>query len=159
MGDDVPDTPSGATAGWRGLVLAALLGCALGVGGFTFRYAEGLSYLSDDPASCRNCHVMREVYDAWTRSSHQGVAVCNDCHTPHTFLAKWVVKGINGWNHSFAFTSGRFPDPIRIRALNVEVTQANCIECHEVLVSETLAAAGQPPVLCTGCHGSVGHRN
>ena len=31
------------------LVLAVLAGLLLGVGGFTFLYAEGFSYMSDDP--------------------------------------------------------------------------------------------------------------
>src|SRR5688572_4969968 len=43
--------------GWRiagmtvsGLALALLIGTALGTGGYTAWYAEGFSYLSDDPA-------------------------------------------------------------------------------------------------------------
>ena len=44
---------------------AASFGLAVGVGGATFRYAEGLSYLSTDPAACANCHIMQPQYDAW----------------------------------------------------------------------------------------------
>src|SRR5688572_23773077 len=36
---------------------AIAIGAAAGVGGFTFVYAEGASYLTDDPAACANCHV------------------------------------------------------------------------------------------------------
>jgi cytochrome c nitrite reductase small subunit len=136
-----------------------MLGSALGVGAFTFNHAQGSSYLSDDPAACRNCHIMRQVYEAWSRSSHQAVATCNDCHTPHAFLGKWFVKGLNGWNHSLAFTTGSFPEPIRIRPFNIRITQGNCLECHAVLVSDITAPSGEPPALCTDCHGSVGHRN
>ena len=35
------------------IVLAVLLGLLAGIGGFTFLYAEGLSYLSADPAGVR----------------------------------------------------------------------------------------------------------
>ena len=46
------------------LVLAVLLGILAGVGGYTFVYAEGLSYMSNDPKVCVNCHIMQPQYDA-----------------------------------------------------------------------------------------------
>ena len=33
-----------------------------------------------------------------------GDATCVDCHLPAAGLAKWWAKGMNGWNHSKAFT-------------------------------------------------------
>jgi cytochrome c nitrite reductase small subunit len=64
-------------------VAAVLLsGAALGLGSYTFVYATGWSYLTNDAAACANCHVMREQHDGWTSSSHRSVAVCNDCHVP-----------------------------------------------------------------------------
>ena len=77
-----------------------LIGGIVGLGAFTFVYAEGSSYLSNDPQACVNCHVMDDVFDRWSHGSHKAVAVCNDCHTPHTPAAKWMVKGLNGVNHS-----------------------------------------------------------
>src|SRR5262249_39642603 len=64
------------------LVLAIALGVVLGLGGFTFRYAEGLSYFSTDPKACANCHIMRRQYDGWQKASHHGAATCADCHLP-----------------------------------------------------------------------------
>ena len=61
-------TPSRGIVRWA--LLAAGLGGLIGVGAYTFVYADGGSYLSDDPASCINCHVMQPHYDAWARSSH-----------------------------------------------------------------------------------------
>jgi cytochrome c nitrite reductase small subunit len=52
-----------------GVALAVSLGVAAGVGGFTFVYAKGASYLTNDPAACANCHVMEEHYSGWVRSS------------------------------------------------------------------------------------------
>jgi hypothetical protein len=46
---------------WLGLLLAGAAGGVFGLGGYTFVYAEGGSYFSDDPRACVNCHVMREV--------------------------------------------------------------------------------------------------
>ena len=40
------------------------------------------------------------------RASHHAVATCNDCHTPHNLVGKYVVKARNGFWHSFYFTTG-----------------------------------------------------
>src|SRR5512141_451430 len=88
---------------WIWLALAGMAGGVAGLGGFTFSYANGLSYLSNDPRACVNCHVMRDVYDGWSHGSHKAVAVCNDCHTPHDIIGKYAVKALNGFRHSAAF--------------------------------------------------------
>jgi cytochrome c nitrite reductase small subunit len=139
--------------------LAAVVGVALGIGGYTFVYAKGASYLTNDPAACVNCHIMREQYDGWIAGSHRAVAVCNDCHAPHgSIVAKYAVKAENGFWHSFAFTSGRFHEPIRIRAQNRAVTESACRYCHGEIV-EAIAGHAAPPgeVECIRCHASVGH--
>ena len=68
--------------GYRWVVLGLAIGIAAGVGAYTFAYAKGWSYLTDNAAACANCHVMQEQYDGWLKSSHRSAAVCNDC--PHT---------------------------------------------------------------------------
>jgi cytochrome c nitrite reductase small subunit len=138
--------------------LSGLFGGILGLGAFTFVYAEGFSYVSDDPAACVNCHVMRDVYEGWNRGSHKAFAACNDCHTPHRFPDKYLVKGLNGWNHSVAFTTGAFPEPIRITPLNRSVALENCLYCHGEFVSDISHAAGPDPTNCLACHAGVGHR-
>jgi cytochrome c nitrite reductase small subunit len=142
---------------WSWLLLAGLFGGVIGLGSFTFVYAEGASYFSNDPQACVNCHIMRDVYDGWNHGSHKAVAVCNDCHTPHTFFAKYAVKGINGWNHSVAFTTGDFPEPLRITELNREVTQASCLYCHGDLVVAISHEGSDDPTDCLSCHSGVGH--
>ena len=77
---------------WAMLAAALMAGVALGLGLFTFGYAEGLSYFSSDPQACINCHAMQDQWDGWNHSSHRNVATCNDCHTPHRFPDKWIVK-------------------------------------------------------------------
>ena len=127
-------TGSPAKHGLRGRMIGIAIGVALGlaggIGGFTFVYARGASYLTNDPAACANCHIMNDQYDAWLKSSHRAVAVCNDCHTPHGLGPKYVTKGLNGFWHSYAFTLGGYPDPLRItgqtytRKLDVLVLRA-----------------------------------
>src|SRR5690348_5208416 len=53
-----------------GLFLSALVGVLLGLGTFTFRAAKGTAYLSNNPTACVNCHIMRDQYDSWQKSSH-----------------------------------------------------------------------------------------
>jgi cytochrome c nitrite reductase small subunit len=140
------------------VVLALFVGVGLGLGGYTFVYAKGYSYVTDDPAACANCHIMREQFDGWTRSSHRAVAVCNDCHTPHGLVPKYVTKARNGFWHSFYFTTGRFPEPIQITARNLQVTESTCRKCHAEL---TQAIDSSPHadrrLSCVQCHRSVGH--
>jgi len=132
-----------------------LLGILSGVGAFTFGYGKGWSYLSSDPTMCVNCHVMQDHFDAWQKSSHRHVAVCNDCHLPHHPIGKWVVKGDNGFFHSLAFTLVNFHDPIEIKPRNRRVTQSTCIHCHEDFVHQTLSQG--ETLDCARCHSDVGH--
>ncbi len=146
------------TSFWM-LTTAVVLGLAAGIGFYTFAYARGASYLTDDPGACANCHVMEEQFAGWTKSSHRSVAVCNDCHTPPGLIPKYATKALNGWNHSFAFTTGRFPDPIRITARNRRVTEAACRKCHASIV-ETIdghAESADLQLSCIRCHRNVGH--
>ncbi|MDQ2669145.1 MAG: cytochrome c nitrite reductase small subunit [Gemmatimonadota bacterium] len=154
---------------WLLPITAILIGTALGLGAFTFVYAEGYSYLTNDPAACANCHVMEEQYAGWLKSSHRSVAGCNDCHTPHDPVGKYTTKALNGFWHSYYFTTGTFHDPIRITARNREITEEACRYCHERLTAAMLDADAipefdredprHPPatLACTSCLGSVGH--
>jgi cytochrome c nitrite reductase small subunit len=140
------------------LVFAVAVGLAAGLGGFTFAYAKGYSYLQDDPAACANCHVMEDHYAGWTKSSHRNVATCNDCHAPTTVVAKYVNKADNGFWHGLKFTTGDYPENIRIREHNREITEAACRTCHGDLVDPLDANhTGPDAVSCIRCHGSVGH--
>ena len=89
----------------QGILLGVIIGVAVGIGVYTFAYAKGWSYLTDDPAACANCHVMREQFDGWLKSSHRSVATCNHCHTPVNFIGKYATKASNGFWHSFFFTT------------------------------------------------------
>ena len=145
--------------GRPGLILAALVGLVLGIGFFTFVYAEGFSYFSTDPIACVNCHVMREEYDSWQKASHHGVAKCVDCHLPHEGIEKWIAKAENGFWHSKGFTLMDFHDPIMIKPKNSRILQDNCMSCHQDMVHGMVAGATTDvdAVNCVHCHLSVGH--
>ena len=167
------------------VLAAALVGVALGLGGFTFVYAKGASYLSTDPAVCANCHIMGEHFAAWQRSSHRTAAGCADCHMPHDLLGKYLAKATNGFWHSLAFTTGAFPDPLQIKPHNRAITEGACRECHGDIVAAIdpvgsrsaievrsgvsgRPASGRPQIhdgavapddreSCIRCHTYVGH--
>ncbi len=142
------------------IAAAILAGLALGLGSYTFVYARGYSYLTNDPAACANCHVMRDHYAAWTRASHRAVAVCNDCHTPPDLVGKYMTKAQNGFWHSFYFTTGGYPDPLRITPRNQRVTEQACRKCHAELTATIEPTHAQTPpagLTCTACHNDVGH--
>jgi cytochrome c nitrite reductase small subunit len=153
-----------------GVILALLVGTLAGVGGFTFQYAEGLSYLSNNPKTCSNCHIMNDQFDSWRKGPHHAVATCNDCHVPPQFFSKYLAKGRNGYHHSMGFTfqSSRpdelearrvFEEPIRIKPTNSQILQDNCLRCHGDMVHDQVAGATTDldAIQCVHCHASAGH--
>jgi len=133
-----------------------LIGIAvfIGLAGYTFFYAKGYSYLTNDPAACANCHVMRDFHSAWQVSSHCG-ATCNDCHVPHDPVRKYLVKAENGFWHSWSFT---FDDVqvFRLRKSSEKVVEENCVRCHSGMVS-MISHTGENRS-CIRCHHGVGHK-
>ncbi len=140
------------------IAIAIGVGVAGGLGCYTFAYAKGASYLSNDPKSCANCHIMQDHLDAWVKSSHRSVATCNDCHTPPGLVPKYFTKAEHGFFHSLAFTTDDFHEPIQIKARSLAVTEGACRKCHQDIVHQidTTRTSGET-LSCTRCHASVGH--
>jgi cytochrome c nitrite reductase small subunit len=139
------------------LLLAVCLGIAGGVGSYTFRYAEGLSYFKTDPKACVNCHIMQPQYDAWQKASHHTAAVCIDCHLPHDFVPKYLAKAENGWRHGQRFTTQQFVEPIVVQPEGRAILQANCLRCHGELVHVMGASELGAEPACLHCHAGAGH--
>jgi cytochrome c nitrite reductase small subunit len=115
---------------------------------------------------------MQEHFDAWNKASHGAVTTCNSCHTPHTFIGKYITKARNGFWHSFYFTTGRYPDPLRITERNRQITLAACRDCHDAIVAaidplqldarartqaRTPRSHSADASNCVRCHRYVGH--
>lgn len=139
------------------IALTIIVGVLSGVGIFTLGYGDGLSYLTNDPSACVNCHIMQPQFDSWQKSSHHSVAVCNDCHTPHHPVWKWVTKADNGFFHSLAFTLNDFHEPIQIKPRNRRVTIGTCASCHADVIHQIALTERIEEVMCTRCHSEVGH--
>ncbi len=145
-------------ATWKWTALGAM-GVAIGAGTSTFMLAEGTAYLSDRPEACVNCHVMKSQFHSWERGRHHAHATCNDCHVPNDLLGKWLAKSSNGWHHSSAFTTGDYPETIRIKPNNLAIVEANCVRCHGALFHHTTSQHAQSVQSdgCTRCHSGVAH--
>jgi len=144
----------------QGLVLGIALGLVGGVGAYTFVYARGYSYLTDNPEACANCHIMQDQFNGWVKSSHRAVAVCNDCHTPPGFVAKYATKAQNGFWHSYYFTTGWFEDNIHITKRGRVVAEKACRKCHQEIVEAIEgphSGLSDSQTSCIRCHDSVGH--
>jgi cytochrome c nitrite reductase small subunit len=103
---------------------------------------------------------LRERIVYLRRESLLTEATCNDCHTPHTLVGKYVTKAKNGFWHSFYFTTGRFPDPLRITDGNRRITEHACRDCHAEItdvIDPPAATHGSGPLSCVRCHAHVGH--
>lgn len=139
------------------LVILGALFFLAGLSITTFVRAEGLSYLSNDPQACVNCHVMRDQFDAWEHSSHARVAACNDCHSPHNNeINRYYSKARNGFNHSLAFTLGSYGEVITITQYNEDIVNGNCMGCHNDMVSQIAPDHDNAPN-CISCHTGIGH--
>jgi cytochrome c nitrite reductase small subunit len=111
------------------------------LGLFTYWYGNGASYLSNDPAACADCHMMRDIYDARQKSSHHAAAACNDCQVPHELVPKYLAKMKDGFWHSKGFTLQDFHEPIRNKPDSLALVNAHCRVCHESLLQEIVGAA------------------
>lgn len=142
-----------------------LLGAMAGLSLFALIESEALSYLSDDPKACVNCHIMTPSYVTWNTSSHRQVATCNDCHLPHdNILRTYLFKAKDGLYHASVFTARTEPEVIRIRESRAEVVQSNCIRCHQDQVTDIrLSAVVESHIekrtarQCWECHQEVPH--
>jgi cytochrome c nitrite reductase small subunit len=147
-------TLSGFPPFWRYAVFA-VLGAAVGAGVIVARIGNVASYLSDSPAACINCHVMTDAYATWERGSHGRVAVCNDCHVPHSNpVAKLAFKAADGLRHSYVFTMRKEPQVFTLSSRGVHVVQSNCLRCHDNQLM-LVRLPGTEERTCWDCHQNV----
>ena len=94
------------------------------------------------------------------------IAGCNDCHSPHdSIVSKYVNKADNGFWHALKFTTRDYPENIKIRDMNRQITQDACIYCHGSLVEDISGTRSFASTVdghstridCLQCHSEVGH--
>ncbi|MEW6196581.1 MAG: cytochrome c nitrite reductase small subunit [Bacteroidota bacterium] len=149
---------------WRFAVIV-LLGIFVGLAIYVFHISNAVSYLSDDPKTCVNCHVMNSYYATWERGSHGRVAACNDCHVPQdNFVSKYLFKANDGLRHATYFTMRWEPQVIQIKQAGKDAVQKNCIRCHNDLVHpiglrsiSNKSVHDQTEKYCWECHRDTPH--
>ena len=143
------------------ILLASIIGLSI----YTAYIAKAFSYLSDDPKTCVNCHVMYPQYATWFHSSHGRDATCNDCHVPHNnVFNKYFFKAKDGLRHSTMFALRLEPQVIFIKEEGAEAVQENCERCHakviEVMRNKAKAVNKgntDKERRCWDCHREVPH--
>ena len=148
------------------IVAITLAGIICGLGGYTMYASRFVSYLSDEPSTCMNCHIMAPYYASWSHSSHSRNTTCNDCHVPHeNAVRKWFFKGMDGTRHASVFMMKREPQVIQAIDNSATVIMNNCIRCHEQLNTEFvktgrinfMAAKAGEGKACWDCHRETPH--
>lgn len=149
---------------WRFSVII-VLGIFVGLTIHILNISNATSYLSDDPKTCVNCHVMYPEYATWEKGSHGRVTTCNDCHVPQdNIIRKYMFKASDGLRHASMFTFRMEPQVIRIKDAGREVVQENCIRCHSnYLHPVALRSIGAKSIyednegVCWDCHRETPH--
>ena len=149
---------------WR-LIVSILFGIFVGLFLFILHAAKATSYLSDDPRTCVNCHVMAPQFATWERGGHGKVTNCNDCHVPQdNILNKYFFKASDGLRHSFMFTFKLEPQVIQIKEADKKAVQQNCVRCHSNVIHPiSLRAISNKNIIneenryCWDCHRETPH--
>ncbi|WP_430810903.1 MULTISPECIES: cytochrome c nitrite reductase small subunit [unclassified Carboxylicivirga] len=149
---------------WRMPVLLTA-GILVGLGCYVFYVSRAHSYLSDEPTTCVNCHIMAPQYATWSHSAHREVATCNDCHVPHNNVFNtYYFKAKDGMRHASVFTMRAEPQVIFIKEEGQKVVQQNCVRCHEYLITDDKLLAQVPDMhqniddrYCWECHRETPH--
>lgn len=149
---------------WK-LPVAGILAVFVGLVCYSIYVSNAVSYISDDPKTCVNCHIMAPQYATWQHSSHREVATCNDCHVPQdNVVKKYYFKAMDGLRHATIFTMRAEPQVIQIKEDGIGAVQENCKRCHasvnqdigllKVTRQNNLHGEGK---LCWECHREVPH--
>ncbi|MEW6005983.1 MAG: cytochrome c nitrite reductase small subunit [Stygiobacter sp.] len=149
---------------WK-IPVIVVLGIFFGLGFYVLYISNAVSYLSDDPKTCVNCHVMNPQYATWERGSHGRVATCNDCHVPQdNFIKKYWFKANDGLRHAAYFTMRWEPQVIQIKEAGKKAVQENCKRCHSNLIHPISLRAinnrsveDQTEKYCWDCHRETPH--
>lgn len=142
-----------------------IAGVIIGLFSYTAYISNSISYLSDEPETCINCHIMVPQYSTWKHSSHREVANCNDCHVPHNNVVnKYYFKAKDGLRHASVFTMRNEPQVIFIKEEGADVVHQNCIRCHTDQINHPKLVADvqnhqahMEDRKCWDCHREVPH--
>lgn len=130
-----------------GIVCVALIGLFVALG------PPQLLAKSESPDFCASCHVMETQHTAFMHSGAHRRLKCVDCHLPNDGVAShYIWKSIDGMKDVLVFNSGKMPERIELSEHGAKMVKANCIRCHETLVSQMDTSRD-----CWSCHRRITH--
>ncbi len=127
---------------------------------FVLHIGNATSYLSDNPETCINCHVMYPQYASWRQSAHGKSVTCNDCHVPQdNIFRSYYFKATDGLRHSTIFTLRLEEQVIKIKSAGIDVVQENCKRCHSSFIDHTflITEKSDEEKKCWSCHSETPH--
>ena len=141
---------------------------AVGLLIYLVNISRAMSYFSDNPKTCINCHVMNSQYATWRHSAHYRYAKCVDCHLPAGHgLETYIAKATDGLHHAEAFTFNKFGQRIVISEAGKKRVQANCVRCHAAVASTLISnrdrfhdftnPQASADTYCWSCHRDTPH--
>ncbi len=111
--------------------------------------------LTSTPGFCNSCHVMNDQYETWFKTGVHRTIKCIDCHLPNDNILRHLVwKGIDGAKDLVYFHTAAYAEPIDISVHGKGFIKANCIRCHQGIVS-MIASDGRD---CWSCHRRITHK-
>jgi cytochrome c nitrite reductase small subunit len=140
-----------------------LLGVFCGIGTYLVYVSNSIAYLSSDPETCMNCHIMAPEFKEWEVSSHRRVTNCIDCHLPQdNFVNQYLKKAEDGSRHMGIFVLNLEPHAIQIHESGKRAVQQNCKRCHMQQIETTHLgwarnSSDNPERPCWDCHRYVPH--
>ena len=138
------------------LSIAIILGAVFGLAAFLPIVTEAHTYLSEQPETCINCHIMRPFYISQQRSSHRTVS-CPECHIPHENMAKYFAnKSRDGMWDAYVYTTFQDEYAIKLHESSKKTIRDNCLRCHERVMSE-ISLFDKSERFCGECHREVVH--
>lgn len=111
--------------------------------------------VTSTPRFCNSCHVMNDQYEAWFKTGVHRTIKCIDCHLPNDNIFRHLIwKGIDGTKDLVYFHTAVYAEPIEISDHGKGFIKANCIRCHQGIVS-MIETDGQD---CWSCHRRINHK-
>ncbi len=163
---------------WR-IYTNVLIAVIVGLAAYLVHVSKATSYLSDDPKTCVNCHIMAPQYATYAHSSHREWANCNDCHVPHKWTDK-IVRKVQASKEIFAFLMGNISTEEKFYARRKHLAirewqrmkendSQECRNCHNFdfmdfseqgprSVKQHSTALANGDKTCVDCHKGIAHQ-
>ncbi len=114
--------------------------------------------ITSHPKFCASCHLIKEEYESWKKSTHSKVT-CLSCHNEPGALS-YLIGKVKGAGNFLAYIVRNFKKPVAY------VSNSSCLSCHKKILSkmtvskvrishQEIIKAGAS---CVDCHKCLVHK-